>query len=380
MSKIDLVDINKKFTGNDNAEQSAASYINNPTAPINYFFPFFRKKNKKIHFSITNLNLKIPDGKTTVILGPSGCGKTTLLKMIAGLEKIDSGGIFFDDIDMTTSTPKDRNIGMVFQNYALFPHFSSKQNVISYYFFRKKTTEINREAEEKLKKTSEMLGVELEYLLDRNPGNLSGGEKQRVAIGRCITRNPSLFLMDEPFSNLDAKLREKYRIEVKRLLRSFKITSIYVTHDQHEALLLADFLVVMNEGKIVQSGTFEEIYNDPQNIFVAEFINPNSESTAINLIDGELVSGRMKDVLFGIRPGDIRIIDEKKEFSISGKIVDIWDIPIKKHSILDVQVGDKIVFVKEKLNSGLKKNQDIVLYPEKYYIFDRLTGNRVSKE
>jgi multiple sugar transport system ATP-binding protein len=367
MSKIDLVDIKKIYK----------ERMNSSALKIDYSV---KTNEKKTVFSIANLNLNIPDGKTTVILGPSGCGKTTLLKMIAGLEYPDSGTIYFDGADMTSSEPKDRKIGMVFQNFALYPHFSSKKNILSYYFFKKKTKEIDVEAEEKLKKTSELLGVEIGYLMDRSPAGLSGGEKQRVAIGRCITRDPSLFLMDEPFSSLDAKLREKYRVELKKLLRSFNITSVYVTHDQHEAFLLADIIVVMNEGRIIQAGTFDEIYDDPLDLFVADFINPGGDPVAINRIDGEFVSDKYKGLVIGVRPGDFGIVSEKTESSIKGKVVDIWEMPVKKQSVLDVQVGDAMIFVNDGLNTELKKNQDLYLVPEKFFLFDRISGKRIYKE
>jgi ABC-type sugar transport system ATPase subunit len=212
-------------------------------------------------FVLENLSLTIPDGKVMVILGPSGCGKSTLLRLIAGLMPLNSGQICYDGKDMDNIAPSERKIGMVFQNYALYPHFTAKANVLSYFLFKKKTPELDQLAQEKFQKTSELLGVDIEYLMDKQPTTLSGGEKQRVAIGRCITRDPALFLLDEPFSNLDQKLREKYRRQLKKLLRYFRITTVYVTHDQQEALCLADVLTIMNIGSIEQVGTPEEVYN-----------------------------------------------------------------------------------------------------------------------
>ena len=182
-------------------------------------------------FRIDDLSLSIFDGETLVILGPSGCGKTTLLKIIAGLIPPDSGEVRYDGVDVDDVPPGDRRIGMVFQNYALYPHMTSRTNVLSYFLFRKKTPEMDAMAREKYRRTSELMGVELEYLLDRRPTTLSGGEKQRVALGRCITRDPGVFLLDEPFSNLDQALREKYRVNLKTLLRQFNISTVYVTHD-----------------------------------------------------------------------------------------------------------------------------------------------------
>jgi len=224
-------------------------------------------------FSIQNLTLRVPDGKVMVVLGPSGCGKTTLLKIIAGLIPPDSGDVRYDDVDVRDVRPGDRRVGMVFQNYALYPHVTARTNVLAYFLFRKKTPELSAMARAQYQRTSELMGVELAYLLDRKPPTLSGGEKQRVALGRCITREAALFLVDEPFANLDQALREKYRVNLKILLRQFNITTVYVTHDHHEALILADLVAVMSRGRIEQVGTPQEIYDQPKNVFVAGFLS-----------------------------------------------------------------------------------------------------------
>ena len=215
-------------------------------------------------FSIQDLTLRIPDGKTLVILGPSGCGKTTLLRIIAGLIPPDSGEVRYDDVDVKDVRPGDRRIGMVFQQYALYPHLNARSNVLSYFMFRKKTPELDAMAKAKYQRTSELMGVELAYLLDRKPRTLSGGEKQRVALGRCITRDPALFLLDEPFSNLDQALREKYRVNLKILLKQFNITTVYVTHDHHEALILADLLAIMNRGPSSKWGRTRTSTSNPR--------------------------------------------------------------------------------------------------------------------
>src|SRR5215470_14291209 len=212
-------------------------------------------------FSIQDLSLTVPNGKTMVVLGPSGCGKTTLLKLIAGLIAPDAGEVRYDGVDVKDVTPGERRIGMVFQNYALYPHLTSRTNVLSYFLFKKKTPEWNAMARAKYQRTSELMGVELAHLLDRRPTTLSGGERQRVAMGRCITRDAAVFLVDEPFSNLDQALREKYRVNLKTLLQQFEITTVYVTHDHNEALLLADRLAIMGTGRIAQVGTYQEIYD-----------------------------------------------------------------------------------------------------------------------
>src|SRR5262252_4286790 len=260
-------------------------------------------------FSIHRLNLTIPDGKTVVVLGPSGCGKTTLLKMIAGLIPPDSGEIRYNGVNMNDAPPGERRVGMVFQNYALYPHLDSRTNVLSYFHFKKKTPELSAMAAAKYQRTSELMGVEIEYLLDRKPTKLSGGEKQRVALGRCITRDPTLFLLDEPFSNLDQALREKYRVNLKTLLRQFNITTVYVTHDHYEALILADLLAIMDRGRIEQVGTPQEIYERPHNMFVAGFLNIHVGTPPMSFIDVRDAPDVpiADDEWVGVRPEDVQL-------------------------------------------------------------------------
>jgi ABC-type sugar transport system ATPase subunit len=288
--------------------------------------------------------------------------------------------VLFNGIDKSDTPPKDRKIGMVFQNYALYPHLTSKKNMLTYYLFRKKDEATDKEAEEKFKKTSELLGVDIQYLLDRSPSKLSGGEKQRVAIGRCITRDPSVFLMDEPLASLDTRLRERYRIQLKILLKKFNVTSVYVTHDHQEALILADTLVVMNKGKIQQTGTFQEIYTNPVNIFVAEFINPNTESTAINLIDGCDISNTLDDLIIGIRPEDITVTSENEQKAIPCTISSIRNIPVKNAAFLDLTVGKREVCVKVNLPHDYQPQQHIGLIFSKFFVFDRLSGERLEND
>ncbi|MFH1085740.1 MAG: ABC transporter ATP-binding protein, partial [Chloroflexota bacterium] len=206
--------------------------------------------------ALDDLSLTIQEGEAMAIVGPSGCGKSTLLRVVAGLETMDSGNVFYDDKLMNDVAPKDRGIGMVFQSYALYPHMKGEGNLAFFFKVRQRPDE---EMLERIRITSEIMGIGFEMLLARKPGTLSGGQQQRVAIGRCIVRDPSLFLFDEPLSNLDAKLRVSTRIEIKRLLQRFKITAIYVTHDQTEAITLGDRIAVMRAGKIEQLGTYYEI-------------------------------------------------------------------------------------------------------------------------
>jgi ABC-type sugar transport system ATPase subunit len=219
--------------------------------------------------ALDHVNLTIPDGQTMAIVGPSGCGKSTLLRVVSGLESDHTGHVFYDGHDMKEVPPKDRYIGMVFQNYALYPHFESKGNLAFFFRMHKAPDE---EAEERIRVTSEIMGIGFRDLLRRKPGTLSGGQQQRVAIARAIVRKPRLFLFDEPLSNLDARLRTQTRVEIKRLLRRFQITAIYVTHDQVEAVTLGDQVAVMRAGRIEQVGTPHELRQSPANAFVAGFL------------------------------------------------------------------------------------------------------------
>jgi ABC-type sugar transport system ATPase subunit len=219
--------------------------------------------------ALNSVELDIASGETMSIVGPSGCGKSTLLKVVAGLEVPQSGKLYYNDYDMTNIKPQDRGIGMVFQDYALYPAMKGKGNLAYYFEQHAKTRE---EMEERVRSTAQMMGVDFNLLLGRLPDTLSGGEKQRVAIARCIVRDPTVFLMDEPIVNLDAKRREATRIEIKKLLRRFYITTIYVTHDQQEAVFMGDRITVMRQGNIEQVGTFDDLYYSPANLFVATFI------------------------------------------------------------------------------------------------------------
>lgn len=231
--------------------------------------------------ALRNVSLDINDGETISIVGPSGCGKSTLLKVVAGLEFPQRGHVFYGEIDMTEIKPQDRGVGMVFQDYALYPTMKGKGN-LSYYFQQHEFSK--EEMEARVQHTAELMGVDFEMLLGRLPDTLSGGEKQRVAIARCIVRDPVVFLMDEPIVNLDAKRREQTRMEIKKLLRKFHITALYVTHDQQEAIFMGDRVAVMREGIIEQIGTFDELYYTPANLFVATFIG----APPINLLPAEI--------------------------------------------------------------------------------------------
>jgi len=331
-------------------------------------------------FSIENLDLTIHDGETMVILGPSGCGKTTLLKIIAGLIAPDSGQVRYDGVNVTELPPGARRIGMVFQNYALYPHLDSRANILSYFRFRKRTPELDAMARAKYQRTSELMGVTLASLLDRKPATLSGGEKQRVALGRCITRDPALFLLDEPFSNLDQALREKYRVNLKILLRQFDITTVYVTHDHYEALILADRLAVMDGGHIEQVGTYQEIYDRPRNVFVAGFLNRHVGTPPINLIDGEYLPGDHASTTtrVGVRPEDLDVSREEQEGGISGIVVGAVSLPMMNATILSIRVGEHEVQAQTSGVESLRAGEHVWLFFKRYHVFDRVSGTRLS--
>ena len=263
---------------------------------------------------IQDLSVDINDGELIVIVGPSGCGKSTLLRMIAGLEEVNSGDIIINDKNVNNLEPMERNIAMVFQNYALYPHMTVFENM-SYGLKIQKTPK--DEINSRVKEAAEIL--ELSELLERKPNQLSGGQRQRVAMGRAIVRKPDVFLFDEPLSNLDAKLRVQMRLEIKKLQRKLNVTSLYVTHDQVEAMTLADKMIVMNEGNVEHIGTPLDVYQQPKSLFTAQFIG----SPAMNILKGtadgnEIKIGDFKiksensysgEVNFGIRPEHLTIDD-----------------------------------------------------------------------
>ena len=233
---------------------------------------------------VHDFNLTIADQEFLVLLGPSGCGKTTTMRMIAGLEDATGGDIIVDGKRINDLDPKDRDVAMVFQSYALYPNMNVYENIR----FPLKVRKVPGDHNEKVMRASAM--VELDDFLHRKPAELSGGQRQRVALARAVVREPNVFLMDEPLSNLDAKLRVSTRAQIKNLSHELKTTTIYVTHDQIEAMTLADRVVVMNQGRVQQVGTPTEIYDNPANTFVAGFIG----SPAMNLMDGEINNGVFK--------------------------------------------------------------------------------------
>lgn len=294
--------------------------------------------------AVKNVNIHMKDKEFIVLVGPSGCGKSTTLRMIAGLEDISSGELYIGDKLVNEVDPKDRDIAMVFQNYALYPHLTVYDNMAFALKLRKMPKE---EIDKKVREAARIL--DLEKLLDRKPKALSGGQRQRVALGRAIVRNPKVFLMDEPLSNLDAKLRGVMRTEITKLHKSLGTTFIYVTHDQVEAMTMADRIVVMKDGVVQQIGTPQDIYERPNNVFVAGFIGApqmnfinvtlvekngqiyaenDSLSIAINKGNYDSIQEKYigKEMILGIRPEDIHIEDLFVENSLDSSFEAVVEI------------------------------------------------------
>ncbi|MBY8910255.1 sn-glycerol-3-phosphate ABC transporter ATP-binding protein UgpC [Salinicoccus roseus] len=349
---------------------------------------------------VDDFNLEIHDGEFIVLVGPSGCGKSTTLRMIAGLEEITGGELYINDSLVNDVEPKNRDIAMVFQNYALYPHMSVYDNMAFGLKLRKTP---KAEIKERVEHAAEILGL-TDYL-DRKPKALSGGQRQRVALGRAIVREASVFLMDEPLSNLDAKLRVQMRAEITKLHKRLKTTTVYVTHDQTEALTMATRIVILDKGDIMQVGSPKEVYDFPENVFVAQFIG----SPAMNVFDAEIRNGELvigettikipefkrrmllnegydnKPIKFGIRPEDVReeaVFVESElasAFNAEVKVSELLGSEIMLYSDLEGQEFISRVDARNELEPG-----DIVKFAfdmNKGHFFDNDTLKRiVTKE
>ncbi|MEN6479871.1 MAG: ATP-binding cassette domain-containing protein [Anaerolineales bacterium] len=349
--------------------------------------------------ALDDLSLTIADGETLAIVGPSGCGKSTLLKVVAGLEPLDSGKVFYDERDMAEVKPADRGIGMVFQNYALYPHMKSEGNLGFFFRVRHRPDE---EMMERIRITSEIMGIGFEALLARKPGTLSGGQQQRVAIGRCIVRDPSLFLFDEPLSNLDAKLRTATRIEIKRLLHRFHITAIYVTHDQTEAITLGDRIAVMRAGKIEQLGTYQEIVSDPNTSFVASFLGlppmnllPGWKATSEGTLVGPMgtialppeLAARVEprqEVTVGFHSNAARLVTTdapvpRDTIAIAAEVINAEPNFAQHQQLVNVESGGQIFGVAMPLDEPISAGWKVqVLVPHREtYLFDSFSEQRI---
>jgi len=313
---------------------------------------------------IKRLDLTIRDGEFFTFVGPSGCGKSTLLNMIAGLEAATEGNIYFDNLPVNDLSPKERDVAMVFQSYALYPHMTVYENIAFPLRIRKKSAGT---IDEEVRRVALLLG--LGEMLGRRPGELSGGQRQRVALGRAIIRRPKVFLMDEPLSNLDARLRVGMRAELKRLHQDLKITTIYVTHDQAEALSLSERIAVLHEGEIRQCGTPVEVYMRPANTFVAGFIG----SPPMNFVpEGDLI--------LGIRPEEVSISPEKTDGAIEVSISLIESAG--SFNWIDVRWGDVTVKGRSEPEEGLLRPESraFMTFPEEKVLrFDAATGRAIGR-
>lgn len=341
---------------------------------------------------VHGIDLEVAPQEFVVLVGPSGCGKSTTLRMIAGLEEITAGELTIDDRRVNDVAPKDRDVAMVFQNYALYPHLNVAENMAFGLRIRKESKEnITKQVNE----VAEILGL-TEYL-DRRPADLSGGQRQRVAMGRAIVRHPKVFLFDEPLSNLDAKLRTQMRAEIKRLHKRLGVTSIYVTHDQVEAMTLADRIVVMCDGRIEQVGTPMDLFNHPKNIFVASFIGSppmNQIAAEIDVQDGKLfakfgenslelpalkdltANDKGRKVTLGIRPEHI-MTEPDAGTSAVGVELDLIET-LGSEALLHTTVMDKPFVVKAETRGDIKHLEEVNTFhfkPEMIKVFDGDTGN-----
>jgi len=336
---------------------------------------------------IHGIDLAIQDGEFIVMVGPSGCGKSTLLRMVAGLEQITAGELSIGDRKVNDLEPKDRDIAMVFQNYALYPHMSVYENMSYGLKIRGMS---KAEIEQRVRKAADIL--QLGEYLQRKPRQLSGGQRQRVAMGRAIVREPSVFLFDEPLSNLDAKLRVQMRIELKLLHQRLKVTSIYVTHDQVEAMTLADRLVVMNSGVAEQIGTPIEVYERPATVFVAGFIGSpamnfmpaetTSDGRAVKLANGEALplaqaAPAGKAITLGVRPEHLTLSD--------GQAPDLFHLGVEvteklgADTLVHGRIGGDLLTARLPGTSSVANGDRLALgtTPDRLHLFDRESGKRL---
>jgi multiple sugar transport system ATP-binding protein len=340
---------------------------------------------------IHGIGFDIADGEFVVLVGPSGCGKSTLLRMLAGLEEISGGEIIIDGRVVNDLESKDRDIAMVFQSYALYPHMSVRDNMAFSLKLRRADEKLMNERVDNAARI-----LNLGPLLDRYPRELSGGQRQRVAMGRAIVRDPKVFLFDEPLSNLDAKLRVAMRAEIKALHQRLKTTTVYVTHDQIEAMTMADRIVVMHDGIVEQIGTPLELFDRPTNLFVAQFIG----SPAMNVFGGvlrrdgaasfvealgerwpvqglaDLVDGRDgQSVQYGIRPGDLQLADQ----GIAATVVVVE--PTGAETELLLQVGDTqiVVVIHGRTNARPDQVVHLAVAAESAHVFDERSGKRLNR-
>ena len=348
------------------------------------------------HPAVDKLNLEIGDGEFMVLVGPSGCGKSTSLRMLAGLEEINSGAIHIGDRDVTDLPPKDRDIAMVFQNYALYPHMTVGDNMG---FALKMANVAKTERQQRVLEAAKLLG--LEDFLNRKPKALSGGQRQRVAMGRAIVRSPQVFLMDEPLSNLDAKLRVSTRTQIGALQARLGVTTVYVTHDQIEAMTMGDRVAVMRDGLLMQVDTPLGLYDSPQNLFVAGFIG----SPAMNLIEGSVADGGIKvgdyvvpvprdwlskagnekELTLGVRPENFMLVDDNEGIGLDVAFVEELGADSYIYGTLtglneDEQINAQQYVARISARNPPRRGQTVRLQADKenFHVFSTASGERLS--
>ncbi len=320
--------------------------------------------------AVNDVSVTVGDGEFMVLVGPSGCGKTTLLRSIGGLEKVTGGRILIGERDVTRLEPSKRDLAMVFQNYALYPHMTVRKN-LGYGLRVRKTP--RKEIKQRVEETAALLG--LEDLLDRHPGQLSGGQQQRVAMGRAIVRQPAAYLMDEPLSNLDAKLRVSMRSEIQKLQKRLGTTTVYVTHDQVEAMTMGDRIAVMSGGVVKQLGTPREVYEDPKNVFVAGFVG----SPAMNLVPAPIVDAGGASLIAGFRPEHVQLANGAGDAAMFSARIDAVEY-LGDEQLVHLQSRDEKLVAKlpasEPLSSGEERR--FAVPRAKLFLFDAETENRVN--
>lgn len=347
-----------------------------------------KKKVNEDVVAVNNFDIEIPDGKLVGLLGPSGCGKSTTLYMISGLQKPSSGQIFFGDEDVTELPTEKRGVGLVFQNYALYPHMTVKQNILFPLQNLKGADKLSKE--DMLERAHEAARlVQIDELMDRKPSELSGGQQQRVAIARALVKMPRVLLLDEPLSNLDARLRLQTREEIKRIQMETGITTIFVTHDQEEAMSISDFIVVMKLGVVQQVGKPQEVYDDPANLFVAKFLG----TPPINVFDGEVKGGKLyignaavldapgvadQEVFVGIRPEGFNLdpngafVADLSNLEVMGRDVSV----VSRHANSQNPVVRSIINSDANIDANAK-TVSFSLKPHKVFVFNKKTEERI---
>ena len=354
-------------------------------------FPSRNKKSNEEVIAVNNFNFEIPDGKLIGLLGPSGCGKSTTLYMLSGLQKPTSGKIYFGDDDVTELATEKRGIGLVFQNYALYPHMTVKQNIL--FPLQNLKGEDRPSKEEMLERALHAAKlVQIDELMDRKPSELSGGQQQRVAIARALVKMPRILLLDEPLSNLDARLRLQTREEIRRIQKETGITTVFVTHDQEEAMSISDLIVVMKLGVVQQIGQPQEVYDNPVNLFVAKFLG----TPPINVFEGKVQGGKVyigkdavlevsgvedQDVVIGIRPEGF-ILDENGPLTCKLENVEVMG---RDSSVVSTNEASLNPVVRSIIDADNKVNTEsetvrFQVKPHKMFVFNKETEERIYFE